>query len=233
MDNLKGLNNEVTMTSLDVAELTGKRHSNVIRDIRNEIEQLEKAGIFTEHIFVLSEYKDSTGRKLPMYTFGMEGTMQLGMRYSAETRNKMIQYIKKVELEKQQGFKLPGNYKEALLQLVEQVEVNELLIKTNKELKPKAEQFDIFEKLTGYLDFKESAKILSNDFAIDIGRTRLTAFLRERGILLNNNEPRQKYVEKGYFVVKTCKKLGVVYTITLVTPKGLSFIYKQIKKYYN
>ncbi len=51
-----------TMSSLQIAELTGKRHANVMRDIRNLIEQ----GC-TETNFGLSEYTDSTGRTLPCY----------------------------------------------------------------------------------------------------------------------------------------------------------------------
>lgn len=50
------------MSSLEVAELTGKRHADVMRDIRNLLDQ----GV-AERNFALSEYKDSTGRKLPCY----------------------------------------------------------------------------------------------------------------------------------------------------------------------
>ncbi len=35
------LNNKKTMNSLKIAELTGKQHSNVMRNIRNILEQLK------------------------------------------------------------------------------------------------------------------------------------------------------------------------------------------------
>ena len=35
----------IIMTSLEVAELTGKEHKNIMRDIRNEIEELKKSEI--------------------------------------------------------------------------------------------------------------------------------------------------------------------------------------------
>ena len=55
------------MTSLDIADITGKLHKNVMRDIKQEVESL---GNITELIFEPSEYKDSTGRTLPCYEFG-------------------------------------------------------------------------------------------------------------------------------------------------------------------
>ena len=35
------------MTSLEVAEITGKEHKSILRDIRDEIEKLESQRIFT------------------------------------------------------------------------------------------------------------------------------------------------------------------------------------------
>ena len=59
------IENRNTLTSLEIAEVTGKEHKNILADIRDEISKLgtERA----ELIFQLSEYKDTTGRKLPMY----------------------------------------------------------------------------------------------------------------------------------------------------------------------
>ena len=81
------------MTSLEVAEITGKEHKSVLRDIRDEIEKLETQGIFTEHIFVLSEYHDKTGRTLPMYILTREGVLQLAARYDAVVRFKLIEKV--------------------------------------------------------------------------------------------------------------------------------------------
>ncbi len=60
------LTNINTMSSLEVAQLTGKRHADVMRDIRDEVEKLTNQGVSTERIFALSEYQDKTGRNLPM-----------------------------------------------------------------------------------------------------------------------------------------------------------------------
>lgn len=89
--------NELTtitqMTSLEVAEITGKEHKSVLRDIRDEIEKLESQRIFTEHIFVPSEYQDRTGRTLPMYILTREGVLQLAARYDAVVRFKLIEKV--------------------------------------------------------------------------------------------------------------------------------------------
>ena len=39
---------DLIMTSLEIAEITGKRHSDVMRDIREEIESIEKEGLRAE-----------------------------------------------------------------------------------------------------------------------------------------------------------------------------------------
>lgn len=95
MRELQLLESKGTMTSLEIAEITGKEHYNVLRDIKDEISKLgtERA----ELIFELSEYKDTTGRKLPMYVANIQGILQLGARYSADVRYKLIEKVTKKE----------------------------------------------------------------------------------------------------------------------------------------
>ena len=81
------------MTSLEVAEVTGKRHADIMRDIRDEIEKIESQGFSTERIFALSEYQDRTGRTLPMYVLTREGVLQLAARYDAVVRFKLIEKV--------------------------------------------------------------------------------------------------------------------------------------------
>jgi len=85
---------QVKMTSLDIADMTGKLHKHVMRDIR---EELESIGKLTETIFGPSEYTDSTGRKLPCYEFGKAGAMQIALRYDAKTRYKVVKKIEELE----------------------------------------------------------------------------------------------------------------------------------------
>ena len=93
--NLELLQNKGMMTSLEIAEITGKEHKNILADIRDEVKKLgeERAGL----IFQLSEYKDITGRTLPMFVANIQGILQLGARYSADVRFKLIEKITKKE----------------------------------------------------------------------------------------------------------------------------------------
>jgi len=51
--------NEVQITSKDLSEITGKRHADIMRDIRKEIDDL---GDLAGSIFALSGYKDISGK---------------------------------------------------------------------------------------------------------------------------------------------------------------------------
>src|SRR5699024_4914764 len=146
---------------LDIAEIIGKRHADVMRDIRKELKELGEE--IDQRIFALVEYSDKKGEKRPCYQFGKDGAMQLSLKYDAKTRYRVIKRIE--ELENQGNKQLPGTYKEALLQLVEQVEKNERLETNNLvleqrvgALKPKADYTDIILKNKGLVLISQIAK---------------------------------------------------------------------------
>ena len=62
---LRAVDGEQRMTSMEIAELTGKNHFDVLRAIRKMEPAWEK---ITECKFAVSEYKDSTGRTLPCFS---------------------------------------------------------------------------------------------------------------------------------------------------------------------
>ncbi len=126
---------DLLMTSLEVAEITGKRHDHVMRDIREELESIKTEGLEGQLIFGESSYKNSQNKTQPMYTMGREGAMQIATRYSAGIRRKLI--LKLDELENKKS--LPSNYLEALESLVlserkriELEKTNALLMHVNK-----------------------------------------------------------------------------------------------------
>ena len=221
---------DVRMTSLDVAEIVGKEHKNVMRDIRNEIESLGEE--IDQLIFEPTERIDSHNRKQPIYTFGKDGAMQLALKYDAVTRYKVIKRIE--ELEKQNLPKLPGTYKEALLQLVEQVEENEKLQTTNlvlgqqiSELKPKATYYDMVLQNKSLLAISTIAK----DYGMSA--RKMNQLLHNLGVqykqgdiwLLYAKHQDRGYTQSNTYVIDSDKsRLN-----TKWTQKGRLFIYDLLK----
>ncbi|MEN9489560.1 MAG: hypothetical protein RJA63_9 [Pseudomonadota bacterium] len=66
--------------SLKVAARFGKEHHRVLRAIRDLVKAAPKE--FTDTNFGASEYKDSTGRKLPVYTMTKNGFAMLAMGFT-------------------------------------------------------------------------------------------------------------------------------------------------------
>lgn len=96
------------------------------------------------------------------------------------------------------------------------------------ELEPDAELARSLMQAKGLLTLKQVAD------NIEIGRTKLCYLLRQKKILSKQtgyNEPMGKYIKSDYFktVVREDKREHVS-VVTLVTPKGLKFIYRLIKR---
>lgn len=105
-----------TMTSVQIAEVTGKRHSHVMRDIRALLEQ----GV-NESNFGLVEYKDAKGENRPMYQLTKKGCLILASGYDAVLREKIINRWEELETKERQNtqtLSLPQTYLEALKALV-------------------------------------------------------------------------------------------------------------------
>ena len=77
---LTNTDGQITTTSLQIAEHFGKRHADVIRAIR----KLDCPTEFTERNFALSEFTDSTGRKLPCYHITKDGFVFLAMGFTGK-----------------------------------------------------------------------------------------------------------------------------------------------------
>lgn len=64
---------EQALTSLEVAEMVGKDHNKLLRDIREYISQLDKSKIGRTDFFTESEYTDKSNRKKPCYNITKKG----------------------------------------------------------------------------------------------------------------------------------------------------------------
>lgn len=124
-----------TMSSLQIAELTGKTHSHVMRDIRTILEQ----GV-SESNFGLGSYTDANNNPRPCYNLTKKGCLILASGYDAKLREKIIDRWEELENEKKnsdnmsslQLFELALNsIKENQIELKEiKKEVEQLKVKT-------------------------------------------------------------------------------------------------------
>ena len=62
-----------TITSIEVAEMVGKDHNKLLRDIREYISQLDVSKIGHTEFFAESEYTDKSNRKKPCYLVTKKG----------------------------------------------------------------------------------------------------------------------------------------------------------------
>ena len=69
-----------------------------------------------------------------------------------------------------------------------------------EEQKPKVAFADMAVKSKDNVLIRQMAKLLC-DNGVKIGEKRLYALLREKKVLMQDNEPYQQYVDRGYFVV--------------------------------
>lgn len=85
------------------------------------------------------------------------------------------------------------------------------------------------------IDMNAMAK-LAADKNFNIGRTRLFRWLKEMGVLMSNNLPYQRYIDRRLFVVKESvfevEGMKKTYRQTFVTGKGQLFIIGLLRKYY-
>lgn len=104
-----------TMSSLEIAELTGKQHAHVMRDIRNLLEQ----GV-SQSNFGLSSYKQPQPnggyKEVACYNLTKKGCLILASGYNAKLREKIIDRWEELETEKRNcGYQVPNSFSEALL----------------------------------------------------------------------------------------------------------------------
>lgn len=220
---MKEIEKKETMTSLEIAEITGKQHAHVMRDIRSLLEQ----GV-NESNFGLVEYTDKKGEARPMYQLTKKGCLILASGYDALLREKIINRWEELEQKEQRRLQLPATYLEALKALVASEEEKGRLRLENKQkdedierMKPKEGYFDDLVDRNLLTNFRDSAK------EIGIGQKDFINRLLRDGYLYRSSgfrkclKPVAKYAN-DLFAIKDCKS-GVNFWAgnqTMITPKG-------------
>lgn len=105
------LMNVTTMTSMQIAKITGKLHHHILRDIKDELEKLAIGGLNGETKFGLSSYTTDQNKQMPCYNLTEKGVLQLAARYDAVTRAKLIDLaMKSNEPQISQSFAEPSHF---------------------------------------------------------------------------------------------------------------------------
>ena len=120
----------------------------------------------------------------------------------------------------------PDTMIRVLTELKSEREQRKKLEQENAQLLPDANMARDIMKYTGLYTLKEVADL------IESGRTELCTLLRLSKVLSKQtgyNVPLNKYIRLGYFKLKLKEKYNT--PVTLVTARGLKFIYRLIKKY--
>lgn len=147
MNDLMSVNEVQTMSSREIAELTGKEHKHVLRDIRTIIEQLKDGPDLDHDEF--QQLKDSRGYTSE-YLLTKNQTLLLMTGYSVPLRQKLIKRWQELEAQVR-GPALPDFNNPAAAarawadeyeqKLLAQREVERLSLE-NKEMAPKADVYD-------------------------------------------------------------------------------------------
>ena len=228
-----GSEGKALTTSLKIAEVFGKRHDNVLKDIRELL--------CSEHFRLLnfeeSSYVNTQNKEQPMFTMTRDGFTLLAMGFSGvkamRFKEKYIAAFNKMEEAiKNGGFELPQTFAQALMLAAKQQEKIEEQSRLLLEQKPKVQFFDAVASSKDAIEMKSVANTL--DF-IGVGRNKLFEILRDNDILTQKNQPKQRYIDNECFrtIEQKYEKPDGEICInikTLVYQKGVDYIKSLLEK---
>ena len=99
MTQIININKVQTITSLEIAELTGKQHKNLMRDIRKMEIAWEKVNGLK---FELVEYRDQKGELRPCYQLNKTECLYIATKFNDEQRAKLVLRWQELELQEQE-----------------------------------------------------------------------------------------------------------------------------------
>ena len=193
-------NDQMLVSSLEVAKNFGKNHQHVMRDIRNLREGVQNwTDLFYESTYVHEQNK----QQYPMYLMNRDGFTLLAMGFTGkdalEWKLKYIQAFNEMEAKLNDPEFLVKRSMEYL-----EKRCNALLLENN-ELKPKARFAEAVSASEESILIGQLAKIIKQN-GVDIGQNRLFQWMRDNDYLIKNgtryNQPTQKAMELGLFEVK-------------------------------
>lgn len=225
-------NNQIVTDSRSVAEHFGKQHKNVLQTIEN----LAAENPATKFLFQKATF-ENRGKQYPMYLMNRDGFSLLVMGFTGakalEWKLKYIEAFNAMERKLKEATYdsyMISDPVERAKKWIEEEKERQKLRAENKVMLPKAQFYDTVANTESLFSMADVAKTLD----MGIGRNKLFAFLRDKGILDKYNHPYQKYVDAGYMrLIENHCKAGdndVVYKCTYVKQKGIDYIRKILLK---
>ena len=215
--------NVLTMSSIEIAELTGKRHDNVTADIEKMLSDLGKAA--PDFAGTAFYEVNNAKRSRKIYNLPKRETLILVSGYSVAMRARIIDRWQ--ELEEKQTPATPKTYIEALEKLLESEKEKLVLKEELKAAEPKVEFVNNYVDAKGNKTFRGLVKMLN------VNEREFRNWLHDSKIMYRLNGawmPYSEYLHKGYFEVKTGEKDGKSYSLCYFTPKGEVWITEKWNK---
>ena len=205
----------VTMSSREIAELTGASHDNVLKTVRALVAKGVVSGNETPYIH------PQNGQTYTEFRLSYRDTMVVVSGYSVELRARIIDRWQ--ELEAQQQPRIPQSLSEALRLAADQAEQIEAQQQALAIAAPKAEFVDRYVVADGSMSFRQVAKLLSAN------ERKFRQMLLDKGVMYYLGgvlTPYQQHIDAGRFEVKTgtSERNQHAFTQARFTPKGLQWV---------
>lgn len=207
------------MSSREIAELTGKRHPDVKRDIQAMAKDLKEDVSSFAHI-----YLDGMNRQQTEYLLDREHTDCLLTGYSAAMRMAVIKRWRELEEGGRVIATLPdfSNPAAAARAWAEEYEQRQVAQHALAIAAPKVEFVDKYVESTGLKGFRQTAKLLRANEA------RFREFLLDKKIMYRMGgewQAYQNHIDAGRFAVKTgTSESGHAFNQAKFTPKGVTWV---------
>ena len=222
-----------TISSLEIAQLTGKNHNDVMRDVRKTLADAE----IGESKFAFT-YTDSQNKSRPCYNLPRFECDLVVSGYSVKYRAAIIKRWH--ELEANQAPALPQTMAEALRLAADSLDRATVAETKLLEVAPKLKTYNEVMQSNGLHNFREAAGLLPH---LKLGSNNLVKELVAKKVLYYDNEGKircyQPFTDSGYFKLierpYEVKEVGGIGTgeyrvsATLkVTPSGIEFISRKL-----